>query len=286
MPRRKCRSPTSRSSISNRSHLADLDEGELFMELIRDVANELDIDVLCHKILVNVGLLTHADRGSLFLVNGPPSGKYLVAKLFDVTQNTPLDEAVRRAKQDEIIIPFGVGIAGTVAQTNETINIKEAYKDPRFNSEIDQKTGYKTNIILSMPICNYEGQVIGVAQIINKTNASPEFTERDVEIFRRYLTFCGIGIQNAQLFEMSVQEYRRNQILLNLARSIFSEQNNLECLVTKIMTEARELLKCERCAVFLLDLDCGEAVSVSLQALRKVFATTKPVLQCMVLNLF
>ncbi|XP_039446570.1 cGMP-specific 3',5'-cyclic phosphodiesterase-like [Culex pipiens pallens] len=255
----KCRSPTARSSISNRSHLADLDEGELFMELIRDVANELDIDVLCHKILVNVSLLTHADRGSLFLVKGPPTGKYLVAKLFDVTQNTPLDEAVRRAKQDELIIPFGVGIAGTVAQTNETINIKEAYQDPRFNSEVDQKTGYKTNIILSMPICNYEGQVIGVAQIINKTNGSPEFTERDTEIFRRYLTFCGIGIQNAQLFEMSVLEYRRNQILLNLARNIFAEQNNLECLVTKIMTEARELLKCERCAVFLLDLDCGEA---------------------------
>lgn len=84
----KCRSPTARSSISNRSHLADLDEGELFMELIRDVANELDIDVLCHKILVNVSLLTHADRGSLFLVKGPPTGKYLVAKLFDVTQNT------------------------------------------------------------------------------------------------------------------------------------------------------------------------------------------------------
>lgn len=87
-----------------------------------------------------------------------------------------------------------------------------------------------------------------------------EFDEHDVEIFRRYLTFCGIGIQNAQLFEMSVQEYRRNQILLNLARSIFEEQNNLECLVTKIMTEARELLKCERCSVFLVDLDCCEAV--------------------------
>lgn len=50
------------------------------------------------------------------------------------------------------------------------VNIKDAYKDPRFNSEIDLKTGYKTNIILSMPICNYEGDVIGVAQIINKTN--------------------------------------------------------------------------------------------------------------------
>lgn len=61
---------------------------------------------------------------------------------------------------------------------------------------------------------------------------------------------------------MSIQEYRRNQILLNLARSIFEEQNNLECLVTKILTEARELLKCKRCAVFLLDLDCCESVRI------------------------
>lgn len=89
-----------------------------------------------------------------------------------------------------------------------------------------------------------------------------EFTERDVEVFRRYLIFCGIGIQNAQLFEMSVQEYRRNQILLNLARSIFEEQNNLECLVTKILTEARELLKCKRCVVFLFDLDFCESVRI------------------------
>ncbi|XP_017100763.2 cGMP-specific 3',5'-cyclic phosphodiesterase isoform X2 [Drosophila bipectinata] len=253
-------SNSSASSIpESRRHLMDLDEGELFMELIRDVANELDIDVLCHKILVNVGLLTHADRGSLFLAKGTPNNKYLVAKLFDVTQKTALKDAVTRASTEEIIIPFGIGIAGMVAQTKQMINIKEAYKDARFNCEIDLKTGYKTNAILCMPICNYEGDIIGVAQIINKTNGCMEFDEHDVEIFRRYLTFCGIGIQNAQLFEMSVQEYRRNQILLNLARSIFEEQNNLECLVTKIMTEARELLKCERCSVFLVDLDCCEA---------------------------
>ncbi|EFN82779.1 cGMP-specific 3',5'-cyclic phosphodiesterase isoform X2 [Harpegnathos saltator] len=261
-------SPAKRSKSPNRTHsslmgrreeLGRLDESDLFMELIRDVANELDINVLCHKILVNVGLLTHADRGSLFLAKGPLEDRYLVAKLFDVTQDTELEEAVQRAKNEEIKIPFGVGIAGYVAQTKEIINIKDAYKDPRFNSAIDMRTGYKTTLILSMPICNYEGDVIGVAQIINKTNGSNEFTERDVEVFQRYLTFCGIGIQNAQLFELSVQEYRRNQILLNLARNIFEEQNNLECLVTKIMTEAKELLKCERCAVYLLDLDCGEA---------------------------
>ncbi|KYN19994.1 cGMP-specific 3',5'-cyclic phosphodiesterase [Trachymyrmex cornetzi] len=271
-PAKRSRSPNSASIKSSRPYstlmgrreeLGRLDESDLFMELIRDVANELDINVLCHKILVNVGLLTYADRGSLFLAKGPLEDRYLVAKLFDVTQETELEEAIQRAKNEELKIPFGVGIAGYVAQTKEIINIKDAYKDPRFNSAIDMQTGYKTTLILSMPICNYEGDVIGVAQIINKTNGSNEFTDRDIEVFQRYLTFCGIGIQNAQLFELSVQEYRRNQILLNLARNIFEEQNNLECLVTKIMTEAKELLKCERCAVYLLDLDCGEAVRTS-----------------------
>ena len=80
---------SSTSKNEARKNLAELDEGELFMELIKDVANELDIDVLCHKILVNVGLLTHADRGSLFLVKGNNAhSRYLVAKLFDVTQDT------------------------------------------------------------------------------------------------------------------------------------------------------------------------------------------------------
>lgn len=81
-----------------------------------------------------------------------------------------MDDAIRKARADELIIPFGVGIAGMVAESKEMINIKDAYNDPRFNGEIDLKTGYKTNLMLSMPICNYEGDVIGVAQIINKTD--------------------------------------------------------------------------------------------------------------------
>lgn len=84
--------------------MAELDEGELFMELIKDVANELDIDVLCHKILVNVGLLTHADRGSLFLVKGnTPQSRYLVAKLFDVTQDTGKSESLNTAPRLNVL---------------------------------------------------------------------------------------------------------------------------------------------------------------------------------------
>lgn len=68
-----------------RGELDHLDENELFIELVKDISNELDIDILCHKILVNVGYLTQADRCSLFLARGPSDKRHLVAKLWDVT---------------------------------------------------------------------------------------------------------------------------------------------------------------------------------------------------------
>ena len=41
-------------------------------------------------------------------------------------------------------------------------------QDTRFNADIDLKTGYKTRSILSMPIHDLDGKVVGVAQAVNK----------------------------------------------------------------------------------------------------------------------
>ena len=123
---RSARDERKRSSPRRKSNLGDLDERELFMELIRDIANELDINMLSHKILVNVSILTNADRCSLFLVRGSRGNKVLVSKLFDVTSESTVDESLRLEK-DEICVPLGVGIAGHTAATGETININDAY---------------------------------------------------------------------------------------------------------------------------------------------------------------
>ena len=57
------------------------------------------------------------------------------------------------------------------------------FQDPRFNQEVDKKTGYKTCSLLCLPILNHEEEVVGVAQIINKTDpAIQEFTEHDEEV--------------------------------------------------------------------------------------------------------
>lgn len=47
---------------------------------------------------------------------------------------------------EELIIPFGVGIAGYVAQTKETINITNAYEDSRFNPEVKLNQFFKKRI--------------------------------------------------------------------------------------------------------------------------------------------
>ncbi|XP_026686935.1 cGMP-specific 3',5'-cyclic phosphodiesterase-like [Diaphorina citri] len=61
-------------------------------------------------------------------------------------------------------------------------DILVSFQDPRFNNEIDRRTGYTTNSILCVPINSYEGEVIGVAQIINKTDGTSSFTDRDIEV--------------------------------------------------------------------------------------------------------
>ena len=61
------------------------------------------------------------------MVEGPEDNRILVSRLFDITVNTPLEKATHE-DADSIKIALGVGIAGTVAMTGETINLKDAYE--------------------------------------------------------------------------------------------------------------------------------------------------------------
>lgn len=63
-----------------------------------------------------------------------------------------------------------------------------------------------------MPIKDCNGDVIGVAQVINKLGGEGQFTAQDEKVFASYLQFCGIGLRNAQLYEQSQLEVKRNQV--------------------------------------------------------------------------
>ncbi|XP_058124704.1 dual 3',5'-cyclic-AMP and -GMP phosphodiesterase 11-like [Anopheles coustani] len=238
----------------SRNELKQLDERELIFELVKDICNDLDVRSLCHKILQNVSILLNADRGSLFLVQGKSTcggdntKKCLVSKLFDVCSNSTLAEM---EQQDEVKVAWGTGIAGHVAESGEPVNIPDAYQDDRFNREIDVQTGYRTKALLCMPIKDASGDVVGVAQVINK-QGDQCFTTADEKIFSSYLQFCGIGLRNAQLYEKSQLEVKRNQVLLDLARMIFEEQSTIEHMVFRILTHMQSLIQCQRVQILLV----------------------------------
>ncbi|KAG8000022.1 cAMP and cAMP-inhibited cGMP 3' [Nibea albiflora] len=90
------------------------------------------------------------------------------------------------------------GIAGQVARTGEVLNIPDAYADPRFNREVDLKTGYTTRNILCMPIVS-RGTVIGVVQMVNKLSGSA-FTKTDENNFKMFAVFCALALHCANMY--------------------------------------------------------------------------------------
>ena len=94
-------------------------------------------------------------------------------------------------------------------------------------------TGYRTRSMMCHPILDGGGEVIGVAQVINKgghTDAEV-FGPKDEAVVQKYLPFCGIGLRNAQIYERSQLEVKRNQVLLDLAGVIFQVKYLLRSLI-------------------------------------------------------
>jgi signal transduction protein with GAF and PtsI domain len=90
----------------------------------------------------------------------------------------------------EIRLPLGTGIAGQAALTGETINVPDAYADPRFDRNVDLRSGYRTLNMLVVPVWEEAGQnVIGVLQVLNKR--SGPFERRDQMLLERIATSVG-----------------------------------------------------------------------------------------------
>ncbi|XP_032438569.1 cGMP-specific 3',5'-cyclic phosphodiesterase isoform X3 [Xiphophorus hellerii] len=255
----------------------EVDRCTRLLELVKEVSSYLDVTALCHKIFLHINELITADRYSLFLVGEDSSNrKFLVSRLFDVAEGSTLEESSTSC----IRLEWNKGIVGHVASTGQLLNIKNAYEDPRFNAEVDLITGYKTQSILCIPIKNHRGEVVGVVQAINKKcGENGAFTEQDEKDFSAYLAFSGIVLHNAQLYETSQLENRRNQVLLDLARLIFEEQQCLEVVLRKIAGTILSFMQAQACTVFIADDDSMNSFSsvfhMEHEELREVLDTPK-----------
>ncbi len=173
------------------------------------LGQSLNLDITLQAVMSEARDLMQADRSTLFLLDA--DRQELWSKVATAGGETMM----------EIRIPADRGIAGYVASTGQTLNIPNAYEDPRFDSTVDQRTGYQTRTILCMPVFNSNGALIGVTQLINKTQGY--FTASDEEFMRAFNIQAGIALENAQLFEgVLLERQYQKDMLQSLSDAVIS----------------------------------------------------------------
>jgi len=110
---------------------------------------------------------------------------------------------------DTITIPENTGLVGAAMMGNEILIINNPYEDPRFNPDVDKSSGYVTKSILTMPVTNSEGKVIGAYQAVNKINtdgSEGEFTGEDVKRLSLATAFCGRSLESYVLHNEAIED--------------------------------------------------------------------------------
>jgi CRP-like cAMP-binding protein/putative methionine-R-sulfoxide reductase with GAF domain len=192
----------------NQTYVVELDRNALalkskfdrlnrLIEASKIVNSAIDIDRLLGLILDVAVRGTGADRGTLYLAD--ESSNELWSKV-----------AQGRNNMVEIRLPIGRGLAGYVAKTGETVNIADAYKDPRFNPEIDKRSGYRTHNVLCMPMRNKDGKIAGVFQLLNKHEGT--FGPDDESFIDGLSVHAAIALENARMAREMVQSERLSAV--------------------------------------------------------------------------
>lgn len=166
------------------------------IEASKIINSTLDLDKLLGLILNAATKSTNADRGTLYLADNIK--KELWSKVLQGTDMV------------EIRLPIGKGLAGYVAETGETINIPDTYADPRFNPDIDKRSGYHTYNMLCMPLKNKDGKIIGVFQLLNKKQGS--FDSEDISFIDAFSAHASVAIENARMAQEMVQNERLSAV--------------------------------------------------------------------------
>ncbi len=152
----------------------------------------LDLDELLRLILDLARKNLDADRGTIYLI--------------DEDRRELWSRVLHGEEMVEIRLALGKGIAGHVAKTGETVNVKDASTDNRFYGAIDKQSGFKTKTMLCMPMENRARKIIGVFQMINKKQGA--FDNEDQLFLEAFSDHAAMAIENAKLHQAGLENER------------------------------------------------------------------------------
>ncbi|MFZ0819631.1 MAG: HD domain-containing phosphohydrolase [Candidatus Acidiferrales bacterium] len=180
-----------------------------------------DANAVLELILSKAREMTNADAGSIYLVeekraDGNPPGVENRFLKFKLAQN----DSVELPNREMTMMISEESIAGYVALHGEALHLRDAYRIPasapyKLNTQFDRQFGYRTRSVLTLPMKNAKGEVLGVLQLINcKRDArvklkNPAMTLRYVQPFgERAVQFAlslasqaAVSYENSKLYQ-------------------------------------------------------------------------------------
>jgi HD-GYP domain-containing protein (c-di-GMP phosphodiesterase class II) len=204
---------------------------EQLNEIGSALSKERDITRLLESILVAAKTITHADGGTLYRVTDDQQ-----ALRFEILRTDSLHIAMGGTSGNPINFPNlplhdAEGkhndslVAAYAALHNQTVNIADAYTEANFDfsgtRQFDERTGYRSQSFLAVPMKDHEGDVIGVLQLINakhpETGTVVSFSSADQSLAESLASQAAIAITNRNLMTQLEALFESFISLINLA---------------------------------------------------------------------
>lgn len=214
-----------------------LDGYRRLIDISRDLASTLDLDILLSRIAHAAAEVSGAEAASILLYDDAARRLY-----FQMATN--IDEPTRRG----LVVPIDKSIAGWIVTNRKPVRISNAHEDPRFFGDIEQTTGFPTESILGVPLIT-KNKIVGVLEALNKHGG--KFTDQDESMLLVLGAQAAVAIENARLFQQSdlisefVHELRTPLASLSTATYLLlrpeMSQDQRDQIVNSIHTETLRL---------------------------------------------
>lgn len=214
------------------------------LEVSRRCALRPTLDGLLQELVELTSRELDCDRGTLFLNDPTTSELYSRVALGNLTH--------------EIRILNDSGFAGHSFQTGEAIITADPYADPRFNPSVDERTGYRTESMVCVPVRTLAGETIGVIQCLNKRHG--QFTREDLDLLSEMTSQAAIALKSHQYVEQIERSRLKETAFLELVSEISAEVD-LSSILVKVVRETTRMLNAERATIFLHDAATGTLFS-------------------------
>jgi diguanylate cyclase (GGDEF)-like protein len=157
----------------------------LFHEVGKALFSTLDLQKILQTIMEKISELLQPDTWSLLMVDERAQELY-----FEIA----IGRGAERLK--DVRLKLGEGIAGWVAEHEESVLVEDARSDIRFSPKIDEFTQPNTHSVLCVPIKGRE-QVLGVIELVNCLGKQ-SFSEEHIPILESLADYAAIALENAR----------------------------------------------------------------------------------------